>query len=229
MGDDTVDTSALAHRPRGRWKGALLWLLLWPVGALAAGALAVSVLAITEGLSLQGSSFSDMFWDRGLVFVSGTWEIEGEQMAAPINHVEIRCERDAGVCTEAAAEVFPRLSNLLSVRLEVRPIESWTSQTIVTRNEAGCADYVMTISRATESVTALRVRRESGNRFATMDCTVLNARNEYRLIDGADRELRKSIARGQVFGWSLLAIIALWSIFVGYRISRLFLRRAPKG
>ena len=182
--------------------------------------------ALGEGgrITAQGGGFYPDLWDRGFVSVSGTWEAEDENLAARMNHVEITCEREQGMCIEAVAEVYQGLNNLLAVRTEHRPIERWTASVIVTRQRAGCADYVMTINRETETVTALQVRhpeRESSTP-SLVDCSLLNPRNEYRLVDGADRSLRELIARGRLIGNFFWATLAIWSAYVVFRIFRVF-------
>ena len=217
---EKVQTKKRSARRRNH---TLLWLLAWPVGA--AACLVISSVAFNEGgrLSTQGSGFFANLWDRGYVVVSGTWEVEGEELAARMNHVEITCDREQGTCLEATAEVYQGLNNLLSVRTESRPIESWTTNSIVTREEAGCADYVMTINRDTEGVTALQVRHpEREPQSSLVDCSLLSQRNEYRLVDGADRSLREVLARRRLIGNVFWTMLVIWSLYVVYRIFRVF-------
>jgi hypothetical protein len=210
-----IDVAQKKLRVKRRFGRALFWSLMWPVGALVALFVVSLLLEANRPVTPRTGGFAFTFWDRGYVVVSGTWEVEGEALAAKLNHVEITCDRSLGTCLEARAEVFQGLNNLLAVTTNTRPIETWTTDAIVTRDGTHCADYVMTISRQTESVTALQVRHPTTTRS---DCSLLNERNRYRLVDGGDRSLNEVIARGRVGGNVFWSVLIVWTLFVAYRV-----------
>ena len=207
-------------RLRRTWVRTLAWLAAWPVvGMVVAGALAWA----TTAKDNIGPGSADVFlrgWDSGWISASGSWELEGQPLAAMVNHTEIRCYRDEGVCFESAAEILPLYagSKFLRARLERRPIERWDDRVVVTRNKDECYDYVMTIGRDTETVTALQLRpadiasRPACNFIPRVD--ELTKRQEYRLIDGSERASTQEIANA---GWQLPALftlLGLWSFVV---------------
>lgn len=220
---DAVDRESERRIFRQKRNDILLWLLAWPVGALA---FAIVVGAASNRASPQFGAFHAESWNDGWVAASGTWELEGGALAAPVNHVEITCRREDAVCIEARAELFTR-GNILGVATDRRPIVSWTPDTITTCNETSCGGYVMTINRLSESVTALEVNTSSSERagMSLVPCNLLDRRKEFRLVDGGRRELDSIPARTAGQQRLLITLIALWSLFVGWRILRILRRR----
>jgi hypothetical protein len=210
---------------RQKRNGILLWLLAWPFGALAF-AIAGGALTASYGPTPQFGGFYADSWDSGYVAASGTWELEGEALAAPVNHIEITCQREEGYCIEARAELFTH-GSILGVATDRRPIVSWTPDTITTRNDTGCGGYVMTISRGSESVTALEVNTPSSEYAGAsiVPCNQRDPRKEFRLVDGGRRELDSIPTRSAGQQRVMITLLVLWSLFVGWRILRIVRRR----
>jgi len=223
---DTVERETKRRIFRQKLSGTLLWLVAWPVGALALAILGGALTASYRATPAFGGFHSHSWDDLGYVAASGTWELEGAALAAPVNHVEISCRRDEGYCLEARAEVFTR-GSILAVATDRRPIVSWTPDTITTRNETTCGSYVMTISRGSESVTALELNTpsEAHARVSIVPCDQLDPRKEFRLIDGGRRDIDNIPTRSAAQQRAILAFVALWSLFVGWRILRILRRR----
>jgi len=45
-------------------------------------------------------------WESGYVYAKGTWEIDGEPTAFPLNVSKILCVQSESQCYEAQAEIF---------------------------------------------------------------------------------------------------------------------------
>lgn len=223
---DAVERETKRRIFRQKRNAVLLWLLGWPLGALALTSVVGVFTASPYRVTPQVGGFYAESWDRGYVAAGGTWELEGAALAAPINHVEITCERQVGYCLEARAELFTQ-GSILAVATARRPITSWTPDTITTRNETSCGQYVMTIGRGSESVTALEVNTPSAESsgVSILRCSQVDPRKEFRLIDGGRRELDDIPTRVEAQARVLLALLALWSLFVGWRILRILRRR----
>lgn len=222
---DTVERESKRRIFRQKRNGVLLWSLAWPFGALVLTMLGGALTASYSATPAFGGFHAES-WDGGYAAASGTWELEGAALAAPINHVEISCRRDEGYCLEARSELFTR-GNILGVATDRRPIVSWTPETITTRNETSCGAYVMNISRGSESVTALEVNAASSEYAGAslVQCSQLDPRKEFRLVDGGRRDLDNIPMRAAGQRRAILALLALWSLFVGWRILRILRRR----
>lgn len=205
-----------------------LWLSFAVLGwsAIVAVVFAVNALAVYPVLP-AGRTITLASWDDGYATVEGTWELEGQRLAAAANFTYIFCRAQTMTCTESASEI---VDGILQVTVRVRPVVSWTRDTITTRDDTACYSYMMTINRQTESVTALQVRPDN---LATClpsapGVETLPKRQEYRLIDGmqAGIEARTRISNSVVVPIFWVAI-GLWSLFVGSRIWRIW-RREPR-
>lgn len=214
-------------RRRRKRNRTLIWLAAWP------GVFALFLIGVTLPLALvsrteirasDGHFYAD-YWNDGYVNTAGTWELEGGALASPINQVEIRCDRERGTCLEAKAEIIRWTGSFrsLSVTVAERPIEEWSDSVIVTRNASECFEYVMTINRETETVTALQVRpqdiRERPTcQIANVDVSELEARSEYRLFNGPERAFQRDITGDRWLPPTLMAVLLAWTVFVFGRI-----------
>jgi hypothetical protein len=209
---DEIDKRSRRARIRSKRNRILLWIGVWPLGALAI-LVGMTFLLRETSVSIMGGNFYADSWERGYFSGSGTWEIENSAMAAPENFVEISCSFEDGYCTEARAEIWTN-GRVLNVVQETRPIVSWTRDAITTLSRSPCLDFAMTISRASESVTALRTKRAGGG----PDCAMFEDRQQHRLVDGAERSLQQTVAHGRTtLIYSSLLLLA-WTLWVGLKV-----------
>ena len=136
-------------------KGIVVVSLLTCLSTFLAGVVVVMNLYVDTivTVSLVGEvRVSDVGDD--IVYVQGTWVREGSRgqgskMASPLQKSNIRCQRSEKRCYEARALVG---DGVLDTELWEYEIESWSSTTIMFRNDSLCAEEVFTIDRKTQSV-----------------------------------------------------------------------------
>lgn len=119
-----------------------------------------------------------------IVTAEGTWMrsglTEGSAMGFPLQTSLIECNRQERRCSEARASVS---GNLLTSELVEYDIESWSTTTIVFRNDALCATEVFTIDLNTEAVSGAGHQINKDGEF----CKRYAGQEEnwsYRLSDG---------------------------------------------
>ncbi len=232
---EIIDNQQSRRLLRRKISRSLQWLGASLVATLA---LLVAVALVSNAqrpISPQGSYFYDTSWpgDEGYLAThgyysfrgAGTWELRseivGDRAASPTNYVQIECRSEWGFCIEAFSEVTDY--HYLNGWIEEREIQHWDEHSIVARDEADCFIYTLTINRDTQAISALQTAREDIAERATcgmglVPASELAQRKEYRLVDGARRELEVTIGRGRstrALLWGGLAIIGL---FVAYRI-----------
>lgn len=122
-------------------------------------------------------------WDKGYVALEGTWVMDGEEQAFPLNQSKIVCRAESQTCEEAIA----RISNYgidarLEADLERYEITSWDGNTLIYRTGAKCVDYVYTVSRDTKQVSGIRTIKHG----LESECSDLTKEIKLRLADGID-------------------------------------------
>ena len=110
-------------------------------------------------------------WDSGVVVAQGTWTIDGQRHAYPMNMSEIHCVRQERRCYTAEARLTDRY---LTAELEQYDIWKWDNSTLEFGAEKGCVTYVYAINRSTERLAGRRIKKnplpelcEGGNWRAT--------------------------------------------------------------
>ena len=94
-------------------------------------------------------------WDRGNVFIQGTWTMSNEEMAWPVQTSRISCFRNRGECVESQAELIAGLT-ALDVNTNFFEIERWDKYEIVTKpSDSLCVRSVIRFNRTQKSVTAV--------------------------------------------------------------------------
>lgn len=151
-------------------------LALWIALLFAAGAV------VESRVPVDLSPFSNVIVvDDSYVSAKGTWVIEGDRQAYPLQTTEIICERELMRCTSATAQITGRS---LSVNVDTYEVASWEKTRIVFVNTAPtCANYIFTIDFPTKAVSGLRKKKSSGPSVPA-DCNTL------------DKELRLSLRTG---------------------------------
>lgn len=116
------------------------------------------------------------------VSVEGTWVIEGQRQAFPLQATEIRCERAMGRCSSATAQVM--LGDQMHVDLGFYDIVSWEKSRIVFVDDSPlCVRYVYTIDLISKSVNGVRTKRPQANPSAAP-------------CESVDKELRLTLKGG---------------------------------
>lgn len=94
------------------------------------------------------------------VFASGTWVIENDQIANPINTAEVKCYKDEETCELIQASLtVPSVdssdnSYLLNLDTETYKIVSWTDNEVISRpfRTDTCRSSILTINTVSEEV-----------------------------------------------------------------------------
>lgn len=172
-------------------------------------------------VSLYGYSLFVDFWDRGYVSAEGTWVIENEKHAFPLNTSSITCSRETGFCTDSSARVQTGTGTAsLNVEAETHQITKWDNDTLTYTTDTRCVDYVYTINRATKQISGLRK---------------VNAKSDPETCSGLENELRLRLTNGFDVYWKMQeeafphAYFWLFAgtifAFGGYSIWRVFTRK----
>jgi hypothetical protein len=143
------------------------WLFLGLIGS--AAILAMMLLYVGTQVPVHLRSGGKIFansWDSGFVHASGTWVIENDTQAFPLQFTELRCYRQDNECTSATAEVT--FGDTLSVDTDRYEVVRWTNDTIIFTTSALCVDYTYTVSRASERLVGTRTPKKA----ATDTCLV---------------------------------------------------------
>jgi hypothetical protein len=84
----------------------------------------------------------------------GTWVIEGDQIAWPLNIATYQCSRKSGYCTESDVYIDNQSAPFYSVFTEqdTVPITSWKDQKVVLTTEATCRNITVTINARAKEV-----------------------------------------------------------------------------
>jgi hypothetical protein len=111
-------------------------------------------------ISLSNYQFFDEVWDD-YVSARGTWVLENDKQAFPLQTTRIHCNRQWNHCVEATAMVM--LGHHLSVDIDYHEVERWDQHEIVTKpSEHLCARYTLRLSRSQKMVTGLRITTTTG-------------------------------------------------------------------
>jgi hypothetical protein len=112
--------------------------------------------AVPAWLSGDGRVYVNS-WDLGYVSATGTWVIDQERHAFPLNVSTVSCVRDENICYDAQANIS---SGFLNSYLDSYPIVRWDRSTIQFQNNSpGCVTYIYVIDRATQKLSGRRTKR----------------------------------------------------------------------
>jgi hypothetical protein len=164
---------------RSVWAGGILVALVvcWSVVLF----LAAIVAKLSVPVTLPSMSVVQV---DGLVRVQGTWTIEGELQASPLQTTEIDCWAESRTCQSATATVSK--SGRLDVLLDPLPVRQWTDSHIeFTDDSPSCVRYVYTINTVTKSVSGIRQRKHT-DRDPVLGCDQLNEELRLTMHDGFD-------------------------------------------
>jgi hypothetical protein len=201
----------------------LVWLVIGLLGTAAIFLAGVfSIYAQVPIKIASGGEVLANLWDRGYVSAEGTWIIEGTKQAFPVQITKITCYKQQGHCTSARAEIG--FGDTLSLEVDRFEITKWDATTLVFADTyARCVDYVYTIDRSNLRTFGTRKSKQD----ADDHCKLMEQRDlKLTLVNGGTvwQSLRgDASARTMPF---LLAAMALWWVFVLYRVVRTWRRSA---
>jgi hypothetical protein len=192
------------------------WVLLGIVGSIAIVAVWLMTITLQVPVKIRsGYGVHTNQWDEGYVGATGTWVIDNDRQAFPVQYTELTCFLPDKQCRSATGEIV--FGDTLSVSTERYDIVRWTADTIIfTTASAMCVDYTYTISRANQRVVGTRSPKKNRDSLCTTGAETL----QLSLTDGfkVTQQLEsEASARTQPFMWA--ALVVLW-IFIGFRIFR---------
>jgi hypothetical protein len=128
-----------------------------------------------------------------LATVSGTWVIEGEKIAFPINKSEITCKRASKECKIVQANLsVPGIekggdSYNLDLTVSTYEIVSWTSEEILARTSGSCRSSLLTLNlKAHEVFETIRNNDPAACREQPLSLPPLDAPRISRLVPSWD-------------------------------------------
>jgi hypothetical protein len=145
-------------------------------------------------------------WDR-YVAGSGTWVIENDRSATPLQTSDLICQRENMMCVMSNASIS---SGRLSLDTFRYVVTRWTQDTLIFERDALCAAYTYTIDRATKRAFGVRLKKQSTD---TLCESVQSDRLTLALTDGfsvwwrLNDEARQGV---MPYAWSVIGIVWFW-------------------
>lgn len=124
-------------------------------------------------VALPSMSVSIFSWNSGYVIAQGTWTIDDDRQAFPLQTSKIICDRDRRTCTNTQAEIS--FGDTLWLEVFHYDIVKWDDSTLIFKSDHRCLEYIYTISRANERVIGTRInKRQTDQEIA--ECLAFNNR-----------------------------------------------------
>lgn len=166
------------NRPILRWVAVLVIALIAWVALIA---LSLTIVQLRVPINLPSSQ---IFANAQSLRVTGTWVIEGEKQAFPLQTTEIFCIRGEKQCTAASSQIMS--GDQMIVDLSFYEVASWEKGRVVLIDSSpGCVEYVYTIDSA--SKVAYGVRRKKTNTTDALGvCSHLNGELRLTLKSGLE-------------------------------------------
>jgi len=118
---------------------------------------------------------------RGFVFATGTWTIEGDRPAFPLQTSRIECYQPEKKCRMATAEIG--IGEMLHVETYEYPVVEWNATSVVFVEDAPiCVRYEYTINWATQTASGIRTSKN----ISAPACDVFRAELRLSLKNGFD-------------------------------------------
>jgi hypothetical protein len=195
---------------------ALLLLLL--LGWIAIGALHLFITWHNAPVTpLASGLVSTRLWNMGFVSAEGTWTIDGDKHAFPINMSKILCYKDR-YCYSSEAHLS---DNYLVAELELYEITKWDETTLEFIKDADCVSYVYVINRSTEKLTGRRVAKKGTD---NPSCDIASPDLKLSFVRGTAVVNQLQSENAPKIQSTVLATI--WGLFILIWIWRV-IRRAP--
>src|SRR4051812_31983403 len=137
--------------------GTFGWGLLGLIGSIIIFLIAAAVTQSMVPVKLPTLSISTSAWSD-YAFARGTWTMDNEKPAFPLQTTDIRCYRHDMTCTSAHAEIA--FGDTLNAELTNYDVTRWDDEVITFKStSATCADYTYTINRMNERVIGTRTTK----------------------------------------------------------------------
>ena len=153
-------------------------------------------------------------WPNGYVHGKGTWTIDGERSAHPLNVSSIFCVRDQSLCYVADASISDGVfgGTYLDADVNSYDIKRWDAATIEYQTDAVCVTYAYVIDRATEKLIGRRLKKEDAEGEL---CGAAQSDLKLSFVDGSDvvEALRRERAPSTV---SLVIVAIRWTPMCGH-------------
>ncbi len=152
-------------------------------------------------------------WDDGLVHAKGTWAIENDQPAAPLNVVDLRCIKDGGKCYAANAQI---MDGYLDSYFETFDIKRWDADNLEFGTQAACVKYTYNINRKTSKLSGVRQAKDSA---ANELCSGMHRGLSLNLVNGLYVKL--DLENQHRYNGFAGSAAALWIAVVSYLIFKI--------
>jgi hypothetical protein len=178
------------------WLGGLIGIFICWVGIIYLGTVVISYrVPVSLPFGTKPSSNLKSFASNGYLKVTGTWVIEGEKSADPLQTTIITCIRPSQTCTSSTATVSTSFGSpyQLLVDHDTYEIKAWTPDQIVFADDSPtCVSYRYTIDLVTGRTAGVRQLRKP----VSNECKVLGERLDITLADGfkLTQDMKKAAA-----------------------------------
>ncbi len=157
-------------------------LVGWFTAGLVGSIMAFLAAAVTAGSSvpvqLPALQVFTSTWDQ-YVFAKGTWVMDNDRQASPLQTSEITCRRALMECTGIQADL---LFGMLNLHGETYQVTRWDADALSFRISNTCVDYVYTIDRASQRVIGLRTKSAT----PTAPCDAVNPSGAHPVLTGQE-------------------------------------------
>ena len=163
-------------------------------------------------VDLPSYSFNVWEWDSS-VDVSGTWKIENDDDAHPLQTTKISCEKREKICRSHTALLSTLSSGLFSrpflyILNDTYDIIKWDDTEIIFVDDSpSCVSYVHSINRLTKQVTGLRTKKVPAQ--DDLCKTIFEKEIKIKLVDGFINLMEER----QKEGVSLIVLSSLPTVF----------------
>lgn len=130
-------------------------------------------------VSLYGYQVFVDLWNKGYVGLRGTWVMENDRPAFPLQASEINCLSSSQECIESRAEIS---DDMLLINQDTYEITHWDEHILIYTQSAQCVDYVYTVNRDTEQVSGIRKLKKGMEKA----CPETSKELKLRLTNGFD-------------------------------------------
>jgi hypothetical protein len=159
-----------------KWIGiAFGVLVLWVIVIMITGAVVKSRVPVNLSPSKLVYGMQDSY-----AVASGTWVLENDEQAFPLQTTQIRCERETKRCTAGTAMVM--LGDQMNVDVSFYDIIAWEkSRVVFTDDSPQCVSYVYTIDLVTKVANGVRSKKKD---VTTAECATYDKELKLNLQDG---------------------------------------------
>jgi hypothetical protein len=189
------------------------WVLSGCIGSIVIFVVAAAFVQTMVPVSLPMLTVSTRGWGE-YVSARGTWTMDNDKPAFPLQTSEITCRRYNMTCISAQAEVF---RDMLNVELYDYEVTRWDSDVILFKNtSSNCVDYTYTINRVNQRVIGTRTTKKTKEDGCLADISTkpinLTLTDGFKVYWQLHEEAQAKVFP---FGWMAFAV---WWVFVCLRI-----------